>query len=180
MLCCGISRRRGHGEKNSGQSEGKPGGVSAAPRPSPAEASSKGTDKPDGRSQPLIRSDRQGVPVQPTPRDLWREALDKLDEQTRRELRIRDPEQESLQQQIDELVGVAAAKQKECDDKSWKFTVGGHVVVLRDQAASIIKCLAQIGDVAMQFAPPQASIVWPALKIAMQVRSPTLLDGPPV
>lgn len=89
----------------------------------------------DESKQPTSPSE---ATVPSTARDLWREALDKLDKRTRQELRIENSEQKSLQQQIDELVDTARTKQKECEEKSWKFTVGNHEIVLRDQAGIIM------------------------------------------
>ncbi len=65
---------------------------------------------------------------------------------------------------------IAKEKQDECERNSWKFSIGNHEVILRDQAASIVSFLKQFGDIAMEFAPPQASIPWAAIKGAMQVR----------
>ena len=44
----------------------------------------------------------------------------------------------------------AKKEEKECEEKAWKFPVGSHEIVLRDQAASIMPD-------AVQFAPPYIS-----------------------
>lgn len=78
----------------------------------------------------------------------------------------------TLSQQVEELVDTAKKNKEECESKSWKFTVDNHEIILRDQAANIVACLEQIGDIVVQFAPPQASIPWSAIKAIMKVRRP--------
>lgn len=122
-------------------------------------------------------------PTARVPRDLWLEAIEKLPKEANRELHITDSTHMSqptaiLQhncntstqlQQIQDLASLAKKRQEECEKKFWKFRVGDHEVVLRDYAVTIIGSLQKIGDVAIQFAPPQASIPWTAVKVLMQV-----------
>jgi hypothetical protein len=88
-----------------------------------------------------------------------------------------NPEQKSqpIKQQIDDLVKVAKTRQEECKEKFWILPVGDHKIVIRDYAVKIISCLEKIGDTAIQFAPPQASIPWAVVKVVMQVRIPTVV-----
>jgi len=81
-----------------------------------------------------------------------------------------DSEQKSVPQHIGELVEIAKKKQEECKANFWKLRIGDHEMILRDQAANIINYLTKIGDIAIQFAPPQASIPWSTIKAIMQVR----------
>jgi ankyrin repeat domain-containing protein 50 len=105
----------------------------------------------------------------PAERGLWQEAFDRLPQKTRQTLfsvsGAPDPEQRPIEQQIEDLVENAKKLQKQCEEEFW--IVGGHR--LRDNIASIIKCLTQIGDIAIQFAPTQASKPWSAVKALMQV-----------
>lgn len=103
-------------------------------------------------------------------RDLWREALKKLPKQTQQKLNMGEAEQKPYSQQIDELLKVAKTRQEECEKNYWKFPVGNREIVLRDYAVKIISSLQQVGDIAIQFAPPQASIAWSTVKIVLQVR----------
>ncbi len=48
--------------------------------------------------------------------------------------------------------------------------MGDREIVLREYAVNIINVLRNIGDVAIQFAPPPASTAWSAVKVLMQVR----------
>lgn len=114
----------------------------------------------------------QPLPALPAPlsRDLWREALGDLPKDVQQKLEIPDSDQKSLPEHIDELLEVTNKRQDECEKKFWRVRVGDHEIVLRDYAARIVSCLKTIGDIAIQFAPPQASIAWSAVKIVMQVR----------
>jgi hypothetical protein len=81
-----------------------------------------------------------------------------------------DSDQKSLREHIDELLELTKKRQDECEKKFWKFQVGDHEIVLRDYAVRIVSCLKTVGDIAIQFAPPQAGVAWSAVKVVMQVR----------
>ncbi|KAH8901279.1 hypothetical protein GQ53DRAFT_850827 [Thozetella sp. PMI_491] len=109
---------------------------------------------------------------EPTQRDLWAEAFDKLDKSTQEQLhlgKVQNENQNSLKNQIDGLLDEVRAKQRVCEGKAWKFTVGHHEIVLRDQAVIIINFLTQIGDIAIPFAPAQASIPWSIVKNVLKI-----------
>ena len=105
------------------------------------------------------------------PRDLWRDALQKRPEEEREKLQIDDHESLPLELQIHELISITKQRQKQCEDKFWKFTIGRHEFILRDYTVKIVDCLQKIGDVAIQFAPPQAGTPWAVVKALMQVGS---------
>jgi hypothetical protein len=111
-------------------------------------------------------------PLSPT-RDLWQEALERLPMKTQQKIKKMGgghPNSRSISQQIDDLLKVAKTKQEECEQKFWRFHVGDHEVLIRDYAVKIVGWLQEIGDIAIQFAPPQASLPWAAIKAVMQVR----------
>ncbi|RMZ74751.1 hypothetical protein DV737_g5777, partial [Chaetothyriales sp. CBS 132003] len=101
--------------------------------------------------------------------DLWRKALDKLDKDTRQKLQMDGSEQNSVQQQVADLVNAAKEKQQECEDKRWKFSIGDRDIILRDYAATMVSYLTQLGNIAMPFAPPKASPIWSAIKVVLQI-----------
>lgn len=70
---------------------------------------------------------------------------------------------------IQDLVGVVNQRQEECEKKFWKVSVGGEDIVLRNYTTQIVGWLEKAGDIAVQFAPPQASVPWGILKSVMQV-----------
>lgn len=75
----------------------------------------------------------------------------------------------SAESTIEDLVGLVNEKQAECEKKFWKVSVGGEDIVLRNYTTQIIGWLEKAGDIAVQFAPPQASVPWGILKSVMQV-----------
>jgi hypothetical protein len=104
----------------------------------------------------------------PASRDLWLEAFERLPEETQRELRLSNAEEKPCHEQLHELTSLTKARQEECEKKFWKFRVGSHEIVLRDYAGTIVDVLRKIGDVAIQFAPPPASIPWAVVKTILQ------------
>lgn len=104
--------------------------------------------------------------------ELWRLAIDKLAESTRQMLLVGDSEHVPLQQQIEELIGMAKMMEKKCDEKSWKFTIGGRKIILRDYAAILVSYLRSVDNIAILVAQTQASVAWSAVKFIMQVRFP--------
>jgi hypothetical protein len=120
------------------------------------------------KASSALATSTQNSPTPPLtpPRDLWRDAFDKLPKGTQQEIKI---DQKSQREHIHELLEVARAKQKECENKFWQFRVGDHEIVIRDYAVRIVDCLQKVGDIAIQFAPPQASVPWSMVKMVLQV-----------
>ncbi|SPQ26473.1 155b9fce-3d70-4eae-8d87-6b345046ed02 [Thermothielavioides terrestris] len=110
----------------------------------------------------------RAIPSLLAKRDLWLEAFEKLPKDTQRQLQRDNATQGPHNQQIQELLNLVKKKQEECERKFWRLRVGDHEIVLRDYAVTIVGCLQKIGDIAIQFAPPQASIPWSAVKALLQ------------
>jgi hypothetical protein len=106
-------------------------------------------------------------------RDLWEEAWEKLSVETRSKLEKVSTGGTSSKlgqaKHFQELVDLAKQRQQICEEKKWKIRVGSHEIILREYVVSTVSCLQVIGDVAVQFAPPQASIPWSVLKGLMKV-----------
>jgi hypothetical protein len=110
------------------------------------------------------------------PKDLWVEALRSLPESKQETLKKMGFNQEtaqsvSVESSIDDLIGVVNKRQEECEKKFWKVKVGDEEIVLRNYTGKIVDWLEKAGDIAVQFAPPQAAIPWAVIKSAMQVMS---------
>ncbi|OCL11473.1 hypothetical protein AOQ84DRAFT_386815, partial [Glonium stellatum] len=127
------------------------------------------TDKSKALSASAILAQQSPALPLPPPRDLWREAFDKLPKSTQQKLKMPDFDQDSQRQHIHELLEVAKKRQAECENQTWKFGVGDHQIVVRDYAVRIVGCLQQVGDIAIKFAPPQASAPWSVVKFVMQI-----------
>lgn len=75
----------------------------------------------------------------------------------------------SVESEIDDLVGLVNKKQEECEKKFWRVSIGDNDIVLRNYTTKIVGWLEKAGDIAIQFAPPQASMPWSVVKSLMQV-----------
>lgn len=82
---------------------------------------------------------------------------------------VGEPKTQSISHQINDLVKISKIKQEECEKKFWRFQVGDHEIIIRDYAVRIVGWLQKIGDIAINFAPPQASLPWAAIKAVMQI-----------
>ncbi|KAJ5813170.1 hypothetical protein N7447_010193 [Penicillium robsamsonii] len=108
------------------------------------------------------------------PKDLWVEALTSLSKSKQETLKNMGFNQSSVQSgtvesSIDDLVDVVNQRQEECEKKFWKVTVGDEEIVLRNYTNKIVNWLEKTGDIAVQFAPPQAAIPWAIIKSVMQI-----------
>ncbi|KAJ5090117.1 NACHT nucleoside triphosphatase [Penicillium argentinense] len=74
-----------------------------------------------------------------------------------------------MESSINSLASEAKKKQEECEEKFWHVNVGGEKIVLREYTTSIVGWLTKAGDIAVQFAPPQASLPWDLVKSLMQI-----------
>ena len=83
----------------------------------------------------------------------------------------------SIESDIGELVNLVNKKQKECEKKFWRISVGDHDVLLRSLTVRILGWLEKTGDIVVQFSPTQASPVWAVIKAVMQVSCGPLHDG---
>ena len=114
-----------------------------------------------------------------SPKDLWVEALNSLPESKQEMLKKMGFNQSSAQSEsvgssIEDLVVVVNQRQEECEKKFWKVKVGGEEIVLRSYTNNIVDWLGKAGDIAVQFAPPQAALPWSVIKSVMQVILPLL------
>lgn len=111
-------------------------------------------------------------PAELAPRDLWQDALAQLPPPKQGILKkfgldqIRSVSAEST---INDLVAVVNQKQEECEKKFWKVSCGGEDIVLRDYTCRIVDWLEKAGDIAIQFAPVQASLAWDIVKSLIEV-----------
>jgi hypothetical protein len=118
---------------------------------------------------PLPDSEPEGKPPIV---DRWQQAFDSLPEDKQkllRELGFDKPKSANVASSITELIDAVNEKQEECERKFWKLNVGGKEIVFRDYTTSIVGWLEKAGDIAIQFAPPQASLPWDLIKSLMKV-----------
>ncbi|TKA82405.1 hypothetical protein B0A49_00003 [Cryomyces minteri] len=73
---------------------------------------------------------------------------------------------------LEELRDVITTKREECENKRWKYTVGGKEVVLRDVAEKVITWISkfkEIGDIAVGFDQVHAALPWAAVRFLLQI-----------
>ncbi|KAJ5240485.1 uncharacterized protein N7469_002076 [Penicillium citrinum] len=149
----------------------------------PHPANSNGKDHPPPATLPVEAP--VGAPVDPAsgkgsantpdaPKDLWLRALGSLPESRQEKLKEMgfDPSganSESTENSINDLVSIVNKRQEECESKFWKVKLGDEEIVLRDYTDKIVDWVGKAGDIAVQFAPPQAAIPWAVIKSVMQV-----------
>ncbi|KAJ5767256.1 uncharacterized protein N7511_004872 [Penicillium nucicola] len=140
--------------------------VNEAPKPPPSAPADQKPVAALKAEQPKKQPD--------APKDLWLEALKSLPPSKQEQLSKMGFDQSSaksasVEGSIDELVKAVDERQKECEKKFWKVKVGDQDIVLRDYTNNIVDWLEKAGDIAIQFAPPQAALPWSAIKSLMQV-----------
>ena len=111
----------------------------------------------------------------PQPRDLWKDALQKLssgDQEAVGELKISLSAQKQFSEMIEELLDLTTKVQDKCQSKSYKFPFKGKEIIMRDVAGKIIFWLnkfKEVGDVAVNFDPVHASLPWAGVRFLLQV-----------
>ncbi|PON29844.1 hypothetical protein TGAM01_v201210 [Trichoderma gamsii] len=78
---------------------------------------------------------------------------------------------EKPEDQIKQLIDLIEKKKKKFEDKDspMKIKIGNQEIIFRAYIADVIGFLTFAGDVAMNFAPPQASAPWAAAKAALKI-----------
>ncbi|KAJ5345264.1 hypothetical protein N7452_003268, partial [Penicillium brevicompactum] len=110
--------------------------------------------------------------AEPITRDLWQGALTRLSPSSRETLKkmgLHQIRSVSADSTIKDLVVVVKKRQEECEKKFWKVSFGGEDIVLRDYTSRIIGWLERAGDIAIKFAPTQASLAWDIVKNFMEI-----------
>ncbi|KAB8215101.1 ankyrin repeat-containing domain protein, partial [Aspergillus novoparasiticus] len=105
-------------------------------------------------------------------KDRWREAFERLPEDKQDILNgmgFNDLTAGSMKSSIEHLVDAVDEKQQECQNAFWKLKVAGKEIVFREYTDQIVGWLEKAGDIAIQFAPPQASLPWGVVKNLMQI-----------
>ncbi|KAL2826282.1 ankyrin repeat-containing domain protein [Aspergillus cavernicola] len=104
--------------------------------------------------------------------DRWRDAFKSLPEdkqKTLKDMGFDKPRSANVKTSISDLVTSVNERQAECETKFWQVNVGGKDIVFRDYTTSIVGWLEKAGDIAIQFAPPQASLPWDLVKSLMKI-----------
>ncbi|KAJ5657785.1 uncharacterized protein N7484_001434 [Penicillium longicatenatum] len=150
----------GNGPSGNPATESKPGEnppISSAEEPSP------------DSETPEVESAEDQTPA---PKDRWREAFNGLSEKNQKALEklgFSGSKPGPMGPSILGLVDTVEAKQQECEKKFWKTKFGGKEIVFREYTTEIVGWLEKAGDIAIEFAPPQASLPWDLVKNLMKI-----------
>ncbi|GFF21989.1 isoform 2 of ankyrin repeat domain-containing protein 50 [Aspergillus udagawae] len=148
---------------NNASSAAVPSGQLASAAPLATETITSPDEEPEKGSIPP-----RGPPV----KDRWRDAFSQLPpakQAVLKEMGFGNPKSGSMESSIKDLVGEVNRKQEECMKKFWHVNVGGKKIVLREYTTQIVGWLEKAGDIAVQFAPPQASLPWDLVKSMMKI-----------
>ncbi|KAL8694956.1 MAG: hypothetical protein Q9224_003478 [Gallowayella concinna] len=117
-------------------------------------------------SPPQIVSAVSGSPSN----DLWQKALDRLDDDVKNSLVIRDTPRQDI---LAAVRRVAEDRKQMCIRKRWRFKKSnGQEIILRDLFDKILAWLDRfkgIGDVAMQYDAGHAALPWAAVRFLLNV-----------
>ncbi|KAJ5104243.1 NACHT nucleoside triphosphatase [Penicillium argentinense] len=165
-------------KKNSGQdapkqhTQSKPETVSESPvKGSPGQSTDATLVKESATSPEHAEKGSSAQQVAPD-KDRWKEAFDRMDPDKQailKKMGFDNVNSGSMESSIKSLANEAKKKQDECEEKFWHVNVGGEKIVLREYTTSIVGWLTKAGDIAVQFAPPQASLPWDLVKSLMQI-----------
>lgn len=137
----------------------------AVEKPSPQEPA-KEPRKPEAEAEAA-----EAAPDAPVV-DRWQDAFKGLSEdkqKTLTEMGFHKPKSANVKSTITDLVNSVNERQTECEKKFWHAKIAGKDIVFREYTTSILSWLEKAGDIAIQFAPPQASLPWDLVKSLMQV-----------
>ncbi|KAJ5329610.1 Pfs NACHT and ankyrin domain protein [Penicillium brevicompactum] len=145
--------------------------------PAPAAPAASETPKPDEPSveqKPTTDNpkEKNSEKTETPSKDRWDIALKQLPPAKQEKLRALGMDKlssGSVESEIDDLVGLVNKKQEECEKKFWRVSIGDNDIVLRNYTTKIVGWLEKAGDIAIQFAPPQASMPWSVVKSLMQI-----------
>ncbi|CAI7595617.1 unnamed protein product [Penicillium glandicola] len=123
-------------------------------------------------TKPEVTSKQPSTQEDPPKRDLWRNAFNQLPEAKQEVLKgmgFGNSRSGSEGSPVKDLVDDVKRKEKECEAKFWYVNVGGEQKRVRDYTTPIVDWLEKAGDIAVQFAPPQASLPWDLIKSLMKI-----------
>ena len=139
---------------------------------------------PASHNPPIQEPDETRSVILVGPRDLWQEAFSSLPQVAQSKLQSLAGDQPlaatSISHGITNLLDEIDKKRRKCEEETWKCVVEGQEIVLRDYAVKLVDGLKLAGDIAVEFVPGPAKLVWPVLKGVMTVgncAAPVVVEG---
>ena len=143
--------------------------------PAPSATATPAAEEVPNESKNTPDSTQASEKAEAPAKDLWEIALKQLPPAKQEKLKslgLDKLSSGSVESEIEDLVGLVNQKQAECEKKFWRVSIGDNDIVLRNYTTKIVGWLEKAGDIAIQFAPPQASMPWSVIKSLMQVSVP--------
>lgn len=115
----------------------------------------------------------------PTPfSDLWARAFTEANDETQKWIKKHglDTLTGLAQDQIKEVIKlIESNKLSEQNDQPLKIEIGNQKIIVREYIADAVAFITMVGDAAITFAPPQASVPWAVAKAVLKVSVSTYL-----
>lgn len=132
-------------------------------------------DKPSLRQPNVQQPNCLPSPAQqPVASDLWGEAFRKVNDETQRWIKNHGLDS-SKRAKSEDVIDLIKEKNKSLFEEKGspaKIEIGSQKIVFREYVSDIVTFLTAAGDLAINFAPPQAGVPWAAAKALMRVRQP--------
>ncbi|KAL6825226.1 hypothetical protein V8C40DRAFT_245837 [Trichoderma camerunense] len=108
---------------------------------------------------------------QPVALDLWGEAFRKVNDETQRWIQNQglDSSKRAKSEDVIDLIKEKNKSLFEAKGSPAKIEIGSQKIVLREYFSDIITFLTTAGDLAINFAPPQAGVPWAAAKALLRI-----------
>ncbi|KKP01736.1 hypothetical protein THAR02_06152 [Trichoderma harzianum] len=155
--------------KNSLKSSGRSPYKSPLSSPNQSHASllQRSPGKPNLQQPNCLPSPAQ----QPVASDLWDEAFRKVNDETQRWIKNHGLDS-SKRAKSEDVINLIKEKNKSLFEEKGspaKIEIGSQKIVFREYVSDIITFLTAAGDLAINFAPPQAGVPWAAAKALLRI-----------
>jgi hypothetical protein len=105
--------------------------------------------------------------------NLWRLAVDKLEDETRKNIAGSGDDIDLVKALIDEI----NKKKKACNAKRWFYTNSkGENIFFVEALVGQLNKYAQLGDVALQHHPDIVALAWSGFRLLLQVRCVSIVN----
>ncbi|KAF8850217.1 hypothetical protein BDZ45DRAFT_205985 [Acephala macrosclerotiorum] len=106
----------------------------------------------------------------PAARDLWKRAIDTLNDDIKRDIDLKQTDQ-LIKIEDDVLAAVQGGKET-CKKKRWRHRKGGHDIIIRDKLEKIVKWVekfVEVGDTIVQYDPGHAALPWASVRFLLKI-----------
>ncbi|KAK5989805.1 hypothetical protein PT974_08066 [Cladobotryum mycophilum] len=146
----------------------------SAPLPSETLPEISVPEDPAPQSTPLPSETLPEVPdLSQPPLELWDRAFEQASSETQKWIQglgLTPSDRVQPKEQVEEIIHLIENKRlSEQNDKPLTIKFGNQKIILREYVTDAVNFLTMIGDAAMLFAPPQASMPWALTKAILKI-----------